>query len=93
MWDGALLAALVAGELRKSGWEVEALWDKICFGPSQFLNQAEEELSIDSNRWLLFDPEKEWVQSNDEEHLPSATNQPIKDRKIFGKVVDCGLIN
>ena len=79
--------------IRKSGWEVEKLWEKISFGPSKFLNQAEEKLSLNSNRWLLFDPDKEWYQSNEEKHLTSATNQPIKDKKIFGKVIDCGLIN
>ena len=79
--------------VRRSGWKVEKLWKKISFGPSQLLNQAEEKLSLDSNRWLLFDPEKEWVQSNDEKNLTTATNQPIKDKKIYGKVLDCGLIN
>ena len=79
--------------VRKSGWEVEKLWEKISFGPSKLLNQAEEKLSLNSNRWLLFDPEKEWVQSNEENHLTTATNQPIKDKKIYGKVIDCGLIN
>ena len=79
--------------VRKSGWEVEKLWEKISFGPSQLLNQVEEKLSLDSNRWLLFDPEKEWSQSNEEKHLTTASNQPIIDKKIFGKVIDCGLIN
>jgi len=79
--------------VRKSGWGVEKLWEKISFGPSKFLNQAEEKLSLNSNRWLLFDPDKEWYQSSEEKYLTSATNQPIKDKKIFGKVIDCGLIN
>ena len=79
--------------VKKSGWKVEKLWEKISFGPSQLMNQAEEKLSIDSDRWLLFDPEKEWVPSNEEKHITTATNQPIKNKKIYGKVVDCGLIN
>ena len=79
--------------VRKTGWEVEKLWKKISFSPSKLLNQAEEKLSLNSNRWLLFDPEKEWVQSNEENHLTTATNQPIKGKKIYGKVIDCGLIN
>ncbi len=79
--------------VKKSGWEVEKLWEKISFGPSKFLNQAEEKLSLNSNRWLLFDPEKEWYQSNEQKHITTATNQPVKDKKIIGKVVDCGLIN
>jgi len=72
---------------------VEQLWEKISFGPSQILNQTEEKLSLDSNRWLLFDPEKEWVQTNEESFLTTATNQPKKDKHIIGKVIDCGLIN
>ncbi len=32
--------------VRKSGWEVEKLWEKISFGPYKFLNQAEEKLSL-----------------------------------------------
>ena len=79
--------------VNKSDWKVEKLWEKISFGPSQLLNQAEERLRIDSNRWLLFDPEKEWFQSNEEKDLTTATNQPIKSQKIYGKVIDCGLIN
>ena len=79
--------------IRKSGWEVDKLWEKISFGPSRFLNQAEEELSLNSNRWLLFDPDKEWYQSNEKNFLTTATNQPLKEKKIFGKVIDCGLIN
>ena len=79
--------------VRKSGWSAEQLWAKISFGPSQVLNQTEEKLSLDSNRWLLFDPEKEWQQINEEQYLTTATNQPIKNQKICGKVIDCGLIN
>jgi dihydroorotase len=79
--------------VRKSGWKVEKLWEKVSFGPSKFLNQTEEKLTLNSNRWLLFDPDKEWYQSNEEKLLTTATNQPIKYKKIVGKVIDCGLIN
>ena len=78
--------------VRKSGWKVERLWEKISFAPSRFLNQVEEKLSLNSNRWLLFDPDREWYQSIEEKCLTTATNQPIKDKKIYGKVLDCGLI-
>ena len=79
--------------VRKSGWEVEKLWEKISFGPSKFLNQAEEKLSLDSNRWLLFDPDKEWFESYEEKCFNTSAIQPITDKKIYGKVIDCGLIN
>tara|TARA_B100001250_G_scaffold360342_1_gene337752 strand:- start:812 stop:2068 length:1257 start_codon:yes stop_codon:yes gene_type:complete len=88
-----LVLPLLWDELvRKSGWKVEKLWEKISFGPSKVLKVAEEKLRLDSNRWLLFDPEKEWIQSNEQEHLTTATNQPIKNQTIYGKVLDCGLI-
>ncbi len=79
--------------VRKSGWEVETLWQKISFGPSKLLNHVEEKLTLNSNRWLLFDPDKEWYQSSEGNHLNTATNHPVKDKKIYGKVIDCGLIN
>ncbi len=78
--------------IKKSGWQVETLWEKISFGPSKVLNQNEEKLCIGSNRWLLFDPEKEWIPSDEKKHLTTATNQPLKGKKIYGKVIDCGLI-
>tara|TARA_Y100000766_G_C18894677_1_gene600343 strand:- start:167 stop:1441 length:1275 start_codon:yes stop_codon:yes gene_type:complete len=79
--------------VRKSGWKVEKLWEKISFGPSKILNQAEEELRLNSNRWLLLDPDKDWFQSNQNKHLITAGNQSTNDKKIYGKVIDCGLIN
>ena len=89
-----LVLPLLWDELvKKSGWGIEKLWEKISFGPSKLLNQTEEKLSVGSNRWLLFDPEKEWFQSTEEKHFSRATNQPIQNKKIFGKVIDCGLIN
>ena len=79
--------------VNKSDWRVEKLWEKISFGPSQLLKQSEEKLSLDSNRWLLFDPDKEWLPSSDEKSSTTSTNQPVKNKKITGKVIDCGLIN
>tara|TARA_Y100000589_G_C26568367_1_gene393442 strand:+ start:215 stop:358 length:144 start_codon:yes stop_codon:yes gene_type:complete len=43
--------------VRKSGREIELLWEKISFGPSKFLNKAEKK-ALNSDRWLLFDPDK-----------------------------------
>ena len=79
--------------VKNSGWSVEKLWEKISFGPSQILNQVEEKLSLESNRWLLFDPEKEWIPSNEEINHITATNQPLRNQIIRGKVIDCGLVN
>ena len=78
--------------INKSGWEVEKLWKKISFGPSHMINQQEEHLSLGSNRWLLFDPSKEWIKSNPEKHQNNSTNQPLQGQKLYGKVIDCGLL-
>ncbi len=89
-----LVLPLLWNELvKKSGWKVEKLWEKISFGPSHMLAQTEEHLQIGSNRWLLFDPTKEWTQPHFTIHTTKATNQPLQGQKILGKVLDCGLIN
>ena len=46
----------------KSKWSIEELWEALSFGPSRMLKVNEEYLNIGSRRWLLFDPEKSWVQ-------------------------------
>tara|TARA_Y100001968_G_scaffold310906_1_gene332301 strand:- start:4479 stop:5741 length:1263 start_codon:yes stop_codon:yes gene_type:complete len=74
-----------------SNWSIEKLWSALSFGPSQYLNCPEEYLSTNSNRWLLFDPNKRWVQSIDKTVSTFAANQPLEREKIIGKVVDCGL--
>ena len=74
-----------------SKWSVESLWDVLSFGPSQYLNVPEECLRENSNRWLLFNPNEQWVQSIDKTIFPFAANQPLEGEKIIGKVTDCGL--
>ncbi len=72
---------------------IEKLWEFISFGPSKILNLKEECLTLGSRRWLLFDPEKVWVQNRKDEFSPQAANQPWEGRKIVGKVISCGLNN
>ena len=74
-----------------SGWEIEALWDALSFGPSKYLNAPIECLKPDSNRWLLFDPSEQWIQGTNKTKSPFSANQPLEGEKIIGKVVDCGL--
>ncbi len=74
-----------------SGFTVEKLWDALSFSPSKMMQLPEEFLSCGSRRWLLFDPNKKWIQNRFEEDLPSAANQPWQGRSILGKVIDCGL--
>ncbi len=73
------------------GWSVKELWEAISFGPARLLGQEEERLTIESNRWLLFDPDVIWNQCRDAPHAPRAANQPWIGVPIKGQVVNCGL--
>ena len=75
----------------KSGWEVEKLWDVISFGPSKMLGTPLESLRINSNRWLIFDPNKKWIHRIDKKESQIAANQPFEDKEILGKVINCGI--
>ena len=74
-----------------SGWSVEKLWEVLSFGPSKMLGLSNEHLSLESSRWLLFDPEEVWTNTFNNQLLPFAANQPWQGEKIIGKIVDCGL--
>ena len=73
------------------GWSSEQLWDILSFKPSTLLGLKPEQLSIGSNRWLLFDPELTWTPSRDDPSASNAANQPWLHQAITGKVVGCGL--
>ena len=88
-----VLPALWQELVVQRGWSVEKLWQVLSFGPSRFLNLAEEALSNGSNRWLLFDPEESWIQNRHDCSAPMAANQPWQGKRIQGRVVDCGLRN
>ncbi len=75
----------------KANWKIEQLWEALSFGPSRILNLKEESLNIESRRWLVFDPEKEWIQSIDKKREIYSANQPLQGEKITGAIVDCGL--
>ncbi len=75
----------------KGNWSIEQLWQALSFGPSRLLDIPQEKLSSGSRRWLLFDPDKSWVQDRKSESSPNAANQPFQNCAIKGKVIDCGL--
>ncbi len=79
--------------IEKSQWSIEELWEAISFGPSKVLNLPKEKLNLFSNRWILFDPKKQWVQHTDldSQLFGTASNQPWEDGEIIGQVIDCGL--
>ncbi len=74
-------------------WKVEELWEALSFGPSRMLNINEECLSIDSRRWLIYDPEKTWMQDINIRKKIYCANEPLQGKQILGRVVDCGLKN
>jgi len=75
----------------KSNWSVKELWEALSFGPSRFLNLPEESLNTNSNRWLLFDPNKRWIHTITKKSFPYSANQPFEGREVIGQIVDCGL--
>ncbi len=77
--------------VEKGGISIEDLWKFLSFGPSSFLGLPKEKLTIGSNRWLIFDPNKSWVQRRRSKLTPMAANQPWEGETIKGKVIACGL--
>ncbi len=88
-----VLPALWNELIQRSNWSIEELWDAISFGPSRMLNSPIEKLIVGSNRWLLFDPEKKWVQTKKYSYVGCKTtsNQPWEGITIRGKIISCGL--
>ncbi len=87
-----VLPALWEALIIRQKWKIEDLWRAISFGPSKLLCQPPERLKEGSNRWLLFNPEKKWVQRTNAKHSISSSNQPWSGREMLGGIEDCGLI-
>ncbi len=87
-----VLPALWEALIVQRKWSVENLWKAISFGPSKMLNQPPERLKEGSNRWVLFNPDKKWIQKIDSKYSISSSNQPWSGREMTGMVEDCGLI-
>ena len=75
----------------KRKWYISRLWENLSLNTSNLLGITEEKLSFGSNRWLIFDPDANWLnnQSNLGYDLPS--NFPKKDELVRGRVVEVGL--
>ena len=69
------------------GWSVPQLWQSLSFGPSSLLNKPAEQLSANSRRWLLFDPEHPWTVDRHDPAAPLAANLPCLGRELKGRVV------
>ncbi len=86
-----VLSSLWEELVLKSNWPIEKLWNALSFGPSRILNLPEEELTIGSKRWVLFDPKQEWFINQSEPNMHLSSNYPWRERKMIGKILKVGL--
>lgn len=77
--------------VREQGWSPEALWQALCWGPARLLDLEEPVLECGSRRWLLFDPDREWIPTADD-YASRAANQPLGGEVLRGRVLATGLL-
>ncbi len=77
--------------IHKRAWPIPKLWKYLSFNPSDLLGIMQEKLSLGSKRWLIFDPETEWHNSQIYLGYDSPSNFPKKNELIKGKVIHVGL--
>ena len=77
--------------VNKRSWPVSKLWKYLSFNPSDLLGITQEELSLGSKRWLMFDPDTKWVNNQINLGYDSPSNSPNKGKQIKGKVIHVGL--
>ena len=77
--------------ISKRAWKISKLWEHLSFNPSTLLGITVEELSVGSKRWLLFDPDKKWLNNQTNLGYDSPSNFPKKNELIRGKVIEVGL--
>ena len=87
-----LVLPLLWNELiSKRSWDISKLWRHLSFLPSKLLGKPEEELKIGSKRWIIFDPDINWINKQSNLGYDSPSNFPKKDEIIKGKVFSNGL--
>lgn len=57
---GLVLPLLWQALVVDDGWPVDQLWQALCWGPAAVLGLQPDGLTIQSRRWLLFDPQARW---------------------------------
>ena len=77
--------------VHKRSWPIPKLWKYLSFNPSNLLGIMQEELSIGSARWLIFDPDTKWLNNQVNLGYDSPSNFPKKNKLIKGKVIKVGL--
>ena len=77
--------------INKRAWSISKLWKYLSFNPSNLLGINQEELSLGSKRWLIFDPDTKWLNNQTNLGYDSPSNFPKKNKLIKGKVIHVGL--
>ena len=77
--------------VKKRAWPISKLWKHISFNPSNLLGIKQEQLSLGSKRWLIFDPDSKWVNNQINLGYDFPSNFPLKNKLIKGKVIKVGL--
>tara|TARA_Y100000589_G_C27197689_1_gene647729 strand:+ start:4456 stop:5709 length:1254 start_codon:yes stop_codon:yes gene_type:complete len=77
--------------ITKRAWKICKLWKHLSFLPSQLIGIQEEELNIGNKRWLIFDPDKTWINSQIYLGYDSPSNIPKKNELIKGCITAYGL--
>ena len=77
--------------VEQQGWSIPELWNALSFGPSKLLQQSEERLTVGSNRWLLFDPDRVWTAGLDHHNAARGANHPLHGQRMTGAIAACGL--
>ena len=76
--------------VNKRSCPVSKLWKYLSFNPSELLGITQEELSLGSKRWLMFDPDIKWVNNQINLGYDSPSNSK-KNKLIKGEVIHVGL--
>ena len=75
----------------KRSWDASKLWRHLSFIPSKLLGIPEEKISVGTRRWLMFDPDITWKNTQSNLGYDSPSNIPKKDQLIKGFITSYGL--
>lgn len=89
---GIALSMLWQELVVRRGWTAQELWEALCWGPSRFLNQAEEWLAPPTQRWLLWDPSQPWPTPGLDRGARAANLPCFPAGGLRGRVMASGLL-
>jgi dihydroorotase len=89
---GIALTLLWQELVERRSWPVEALWQALSWGPSQFLGLPPERLTVASDRWVLWDPGHVWSPSTEPTGSLAANAPSPPPEGWRGRVIASGLL-